>query len=290
MKSMTGFGQAAAEVDGLSLRVELSSVNRRNLDIQCSLPRSMNALEASCVRVLQKGLARGRIQLRVHCERHRRERRVELDHEAAAELLNQLKQLASELELSPPESLAELASFGNLFQELQEEESEDQLWPLLEETLTTALQGLLDMRAQEGAHLQSGLHTLLDEIEALLSPVRELQEQSRSLREEELREAAARLVEASPELEPRLLQELAFQLERGDVREELDRIDGHLLQFREKTAEQTPVGRALDFLCQELAREFNTLSVKVSRADMKRLALTGKEKVEMLREQVQNIE
>lgn len=291
MNSMTGFGEGSAQTPRVSVRVELSAVNRKNLDILISLPRSYSAWEARCQTMLQPFFHRGRVQAKVSIDVKSSGGGWSLDAEKAAEILRQTQALAQQQGLEPIRSVSELLRIPQMWREQNVEDDETEAaWPLLETSLQAAVTGLCAMRAREGEHLREVLAALLEGIRAVAEEIAPLVESAKAELEEKLRASVAKLGSVSTEMEARLLQEIALYGERSDVQEEIDRIRGHVAQCREKLDAAEPVGRSLDFLCQELAREFNTLSVKSSRADINRFALLGKERVEMFREQVQNVE
>ncbi|MGA0333735.1 MAG: YicC/YloC family endoribonuclease [Kiritimatiellia bacterium] len=291
MKSMTGFGQAQLNREGLTIQVEISSVNRKNLDLHFSLPRGLAALEARCQRLIASQCVRGRVQTRVLLESSAPAGKMTLNRERAGEWLAQLNRFAEEQGLEPLRSVAEVLRFPRVFEELEtaEEDSGD-VWPDLEKVLTQAVADLMTMRTAEGAHLKKVLSGLRQELSDLVKQIHPLLPEARQAQSAKIKEAVSGIGNLSAEMQNRLLQEIALQAEKSDVQEELDRLEGHLQQMAVKLDQSEPVGRALDFLCQEMSRELNTLSVKASSAEINRLALEGKECVEKIREQVQNVE
>lgn len=290
MNSMTGFGRGSAEEGGVSVEVEIGSVNRKNLDLQISLPKGYAALEENCAREIAARLHRGRAQVRIFVGRGAETGDLAFDRAAAARLLREVNDFAAEQNLREVASVEALLRISPLFRERETEADTERLRPILDAALRRALDGLVEARAIEGAHLRGALESLLADLRALVAELEPLVPEAREELARKLRAGASGLGSLSPEMEARMLQEIALYAEKSDVREEVDRLKGHLEQAAGKLGASEPVGRGLDFLCQEMAREWNTLSVKASRADINRLALMGKEKVEMLREQVQNIE
>jgi uncharacterized protein (TIGR00255 family) len=292
MMSMTGFGRGSAARDGLSVRVELSAVNRKNLDLTFSLPRAYAALEARCQTKIQKALHRGRIQVRVEIERQGGHSGPLLDTDRAAALLEQANTFAASHGLRPVESVSELLPLSLMHASADStgDDTSEVLASLLDGCLDEALGELTAMRAREGEHLAGVLSEQLDVLEKLLREIEPLIDSAREAVIQKLRESIQALDLDLADAQPRLLQEIALYGERTDIREETDRIQGHILQAREKIQGEGPCGRALDFICQELARELNTLSVKSASSEINRLALAGKEQLEKIREQVQNVE
>lgn len=291
MNSMTGFGTGAArDAKGNHARVEISSVNRRNLDVIVSLPRAHASLESRCQALVQSRLHRGRVQARVDLETIRPSSKLVLDESRADEALRLANTYAENRGLAPLTSVRDLIRVPHVLVEQETESCDSGLGELLESAVSAALDALCQMREQEGAHLQEVLDAHLDELETLVGDIEPLLPSVREEQTAKLLEAVGTLGLDPEAAQPRVLQEVALHVEKSDVREEVDRVRGHLAHARTKLKEAGPVGRGLDFLCQELAREFNTLAVKAARADINQLALQGKERVEMFREQVQNVE
>lgn len=290
MKSMTGFGRGSAQADGCMVQVEISTVNRKNLDVQANLPRPYAGLEALVQKKVAQALSRGRIHLRITVDAPRGRGRLTLDMERAADMMQLSRELAEHLGVEPIRQANDLLRMPEI---LRTEESElplDTVSPLLEQALELALDDVTAMRTREGEHLRSALETPLARMAELAAGVEPLLPAAREALVAKLREGLAALDAPSGSGDPRLLQEIALYADRSDVTEELDRIRAHLDQAAERLGSDEPVGRALDFIAQELAREFNTLSVKSGSVAINRLALEGKETVEIFREQVQNVE
>lgn len=288
---MTGFGVGEArDARGNFARVEMSTVNRRGLDVNISLPRAHTVLESRCQALVQSRLHRGRVQARVELETIRQTTEFAWDEARADEALRLANAYAESRGLAPLDAVKDFLRLPLVLVEKETDTGENDLGDLLEQAVTAALDALCRMRGREGDHLKVVLGEQLDALETLVGGIEPLLPLARD-------EQTAKLVESVKSLgldpeaaQPRVLQEVALHMEKSDVREEVDRIKGHLAHAREKLEEAGPVGRGLDFLCQELAREFNTLAVKAARADINQLALRGKERVEMFREQVQNAE
>lgn len=290
MKSMTGFGQAQLSGPGMRLQVEISSVNRKNLDVHVSLPRGYAALESRCQQLVAAHCSRGRVQVRVGLETLQSGGVQGFNRERARAWMSEINAFAEEAGLEPLRSVTEVIRLPQVLGEEQTEAADAAVWPLMEQGLKAALEELVAMRETEGRHLQEVLGGLLTELEALVAGLKPLLPEAREELREKIQKSVADLGTLSTEMQQRVLQEIALQAERSDVQEEVDRLEGHAAQMRSKLSGEEPVGRALDFICQEMARELNTLSVKASRADINGLALSGKECVEKIREQVQNIE
>lgn len=290
MNSMTGFGRASATKGSCTAQVELSTVNRKTLDLQTSLPPKLAALDAEVGKVLRTCLHRGRVNLRVKVEESAEALPVHFQEERAEQLLKEVNAFAAEQNLNPLEDVKEVLKLPGVWAESTLEDAGPHAAEAVREAVQAALDSLMKMRQLEGAELKMRLEDIRVALIETVSKVAPLVKEAREEQEARLRERVEEVGELQPEMQTRLYQEVVLYAEKSDVQEEVDRLGAHLEQMAIKMEEEGPVGRALDFLCQEMAREFNTLSVKASRTDINQTALQGKELVEQLREQVQNIE
>lgn len=302
MRSMTGFGQATAADARRQVTVAVRSVNHRFLEIRLRLPEEARGSEAALQELLGAELSRGRVEATVEVRRlGEREVEVEVDRQVVR------KAHAAFEGLVAGGLVAEQLTAGDLLRlpeavtvRVAAESWEEGAEALLLAVAREARDQLVAGRAAEGERLARALAERLDELAAVAADLEALapevrREAAAALRgrlDELLAEAAASAGRPDPaRLDPgRLEQEVALLADRGDVREELDRLAAHLDHFRELTAAGGAVGKRLDFLTQEVLRELNTLGAKCRHAAMTRRVLDGKVLVEQLREQVQNIE
>jgi uncharacterized protein (TIGR00255 family) len=291
---MTGYGTGAAENARRRIDVVAQSWNHRHLDLVVRLPESHRFLEPVVRERAARQASRGRCEVIVRIE-SRGDRRLALrvDREA----VRALRAEGTELEAA---GLAEARlSLGDLLRvpQLVSFEAPADEWTvadreLLEQALDAALAAFAVARAGEGARLREALLRARTELGALVD---ELERRRRALAgnaERQLRERLDALLPGGAEGLPpeRLAQEVVLLVERGDVREELDRLRSHLAHFDEIAAEEGAVGKRLDFLVQELLREINTLGAKSRDAESTRRVVDAKVLCEQMREQIQNVE
>ena len=287
---MTGFARAEGHDErGYGWSWEVKSVNSRGLDIRCRLPSGFDRLEIMVRAAVLARFERGAITVALTVAPP--EGRVQLSINRG--FLNQLmalhKELAGRVEASPPrlESLLAIRGVVEAVAEEETEEGRERRDSQIIVTLDAALDALAVERAAEGERLTPVLCAYLDEIRDLTEEA----ERNAPLEAEALKAQVARLIEAEPSLpEDRLAQEAALLMTRADVREELDRLAAHVTAARGLIERDGPVGRRLDFLCQEFNREANTLCSKAMDNELTRIGLDLKAAIERLREQVQNIE
>jgi len=292
IRSMTGFGAATFEVEGQRFALEIRSVNHRFLDIQIRLPRALGKLEAELRAELKRRFARGRFDVAVTppggtggLQRVRVDPAVVAEYVTAAAELQRSQPVVGVLDLTTLFSLPGVASF------VEAELPEDALRAGLDAALDVAASALDAMRAAEGKVLVQDLRARLDRVEELAGALDARAGDVRAAVRERLRRRLAELGLEAGALDPaRVAQEIALAAERLDFAEETVRVRSHLAQFRALLELAEPVGRRLDFLLQELAREANTIGSKCADAPLSHLVVELKAELERCREQVQNVE
>lgn len=296
--SMTGFGRAMATVGGFGYAVEIRSVNHRYLDLRVRLPRELAAAEGAVRSRVAARLLRGRVELGVHpvAGEGEGEARVEIDRGLARAVREAHRRLAAELGIPDAADTVAVAAHPGVLVPATLALSDEEIERGLGEAVDAALDALEAMRRREGEALAEDLRRRLDaasELQTRLAaraPALSAAYQDRLVKR--LRDLMA---EIDAEAEPgRVLHEVAIFAEKSDVAEELARLGSHLGQARDllaaKDGAREAVGRRLDFLCQEMAREANTIGSKIQDLEMSRLVLDLKVELERLREQVQNVE
>lgn len=291
MRSMTGFGRAETTTDEWKIEIEVSGVNRKQIDVSLSLPGSLQELEGELRRILTESGSRGRIQAKVHLS-HAGESASHLvfDESLAQQYIEAARTLESSQQIETRLTAADLFRAPGLFRiEESDARAADLRDPVLA-TLDNALNEFHEMQETEGAHLREDLGERIEEIERLLTDLRDLAPRVPELHREHLQQ---RLQESGLDIDyndDRVLREIALFAERSDITEELTRLDSHLVQFRSYLDSSEPAGRSMDFLCQELNREFNTIGSKANDADIAQRIVSAKTELEKIREQVQNVQ
>lgn len=288
MKSMTGYGRGAAEQDGHKLNVEISSVNRKQLDIAVAMPREWLALENDLRKTIASSISRGRVQVRVLVERVSGSgRAVVADAGLLADYRSKLRDL---LGVEPEFTVAELLQLPGVLDFREAEMAPEGVGGLLEAASAAAMAAWDAMRQAEGLHLLADIEARLNLVEAAVTELDRLAPGVVAGQREQLR---ARLENAGVDLDlgdERITRELALFADRCDTSEERVRLRSHLTQFRQLLRADEPPGRTMDFLIQELNREVNTIGSKAADAAMARQVVAAKTELEKIREQAQNIE
>jgi uncharacterized protein (TIGR00255 family) len=292
IKSMTGFASASATAGGLTVGIEIRTYNSRNLDLALRLPAGYTDLEERVRSAIAARLTRGRIEARVHIEDVSDSASpVEVDMARARAVLSALQHLKSELGLEGATSLELVVGVGGVLKAVQPKADLAAAWSVLEGCLAQALDGLDAMRSAEGRHLAVDLGARLDALEAAVGEISRKSAGLAALYQERLKERIAALTQGLVEIDPaRMAQEAAFLADRADISEEIVRAASHLSQFRSIMDAAEPGGRKLNFLLQELNREFNTMGSKISNAAAGHVVVEVKTELEKIREQIQNVE
>ncbi len=289
---MTGAGRAVREGAPGRVEVEAQSVNHRFLKVGVRAHGPLPPLDGLAEEAARACLARGHVSLTV-----RFTPAVEgggaapLDAQLFAAAVERLTRLAALHALEPP-TLADVLMVPGVLAPPPPAAPDSPLAALAREAIGAALADLVDSRAREGARLVAELGRLLDEIAEHTARAAALAADAPRRAAERLRQRMGALLEAAGlRADPAALaHEAALAADRGDVREEVARLEAHVAHARELLAAGEAPGRRLDFLAQEFAREANTLSAKAAEWELGRLALDLKTAVERLREQVQNLE
>lgn len=289
--SMTGYGKGEAQVDHLTLSVEIKTVNHRYNDITVKLPRTLLALENEVRRQVGQVLRRGKIDVYVNLGQADESVVVPTVNQPLAQAYNQLfTHLRNELGLSGGVTLEMIVAQKDVVQLREAESSSEGVRDILQLALGRALEQVSAMRRTEGEATTRDLDERLNQLGALLA---EIERRAPAIPREWQGKLLERLNRLQPNLEydpQRVAQELALFADRCDISEELSRFRSHLDQFRSLFNDAEPVGRRMDFLVQELNREVNTMGSKSNDADLTRVVVALKAELEKIREQVQNVE
>lgn len=293
VSSMTGFARAEGTQEGYSWSWEVRSVNARSLDSRLRLPPGMERLETRLKSEVAGVFQRGNVSATLTLTRPPKQTSLSVNAAVLDQILELAKDVAGRIKASPP-TIDGLLSVPGVLDTVYEEESEEQR-ALLDEAVVSSfkngLDGLAANRKQEGKRLAEVVKGHVDEIEALAGRAVAADAGAPAAIEKRLREQVRALMTDEPSLpEERIAQEVALLVAKGDIREELDRLQAHVEAARELLRSKEPIGRPFDFLCQEFNREANTLCSKAADIELTRIGLDLKASIERLREQIQNIE
>lgn len=292
ISSMTGFGRGSSEVEDTTATVELRSVNKRFLEVHVSLPEGLTALEPKVERHIKQAFERGRFSVQVSLEQRSGDSLpMGFDEKTVASYARLLEALREASGVSAEVDLSHLLHFSEHFLQAEAaQHHEEAAWAAVRRALEEAIERLRAMRREEGRALE-------DDLQRHIDGLRETLHQVEARLPERLREAKARLEERLDELldqrdldEDRLAQEVAYLTDKLDISEECVRLASHTKLFEDALDTDEAVGRRLNFIVQEMHREVNTIGSKANDAEIARHAVTMKERIEKLREQIQNVE
>ena len=290
--SMTGYGRATALNRGIRVDVELSSINRRQLDIHVNVPRALSGLEIPVHKEIQRVIGRGRVSgtITVRYTKLDRSNTIRVNRELASAYIHELRETARSLELDGEIPTAALLDLPGVVAYEGVPEDTQQVWPVLSKALRKALRELVAMRKAEGEALAPVLVEQLDVIEKLVGRFLRRAPKVSTMYRKLLAERLERLGVTSDPDDDRLLREVAIFADKADITEELSRLESHLEQTRDMMKGKGGTGKSLDFIAQEISRELNTVGSKANDAQIAQWVVQGKTAVDRFREQVQNIE
>ena len=291
IKSMTGFGRSVYENDGREYIIEIKSVNNRFNDINIKMPRSLNYLEEKIKKEILKSVSRGKIDLYITFNNNSNlGKSIKLNTEIAKKYIGELKKLSKETEIIDNINIMEISKFPDVLNISVEEAAEEIIEQELLTALSNSIKSLIDMRGKEGSKIKQDLEK---RIKLISEKIEKISSISTGLVEEYIVKLETRikeLLKTDVVDETRLAQEVVIYSDKCSVEEEITRLKSHISQFLNLINEDTPVGKKLDFLIQEMNRETNTIGSKANNLEITNLVVDIKTELENLREQVQNIE
>ena len=293
IKSMTGYGTATAQTEtGRSYTVEIKSVNHRYCDVNVKLPGKLSFLDNDVKKMIKNRFQRGRFDVYIALDEFgRASKQVTFDKELAAQYVEKLQEIGSQLGLDCRLDVLSLTRLPEVLKveqaELDQEESKRQIEGIMNE----ALERLDQMRIHEGQVLESDIVGYLEQIRTIVSTIAQQARTTPEQYKTALGERLKRLTDGVIEIdEARLAQEIVLFCDKIDISEEITRLNGHIDHFFHLLKEENEVGRKLDFLIQEMNREINTMGSKSNNVEIAKQVVEVKAILEKIREQLQNIE
>lgn len=289
--SMTGFGRGEATGGGMTVSVELRTVNSRFLEVTARLPRVLSMRENDVKELIRKKISRGKVNVVANVEKDGEgAASLEINGPAARAYYALLVKLRKTLKLRETVKLEHLLQFSEIFEQKDDGGDDEKPWAVLQESLDAALVALAEMRRAEGGELERDFRARIALLDRRLGEIERLSAEQVPAERVRLRERVTQLLEKAPVDEGRLEMELALMADRLDVTEECVRFRSHNKFFLEALSLPEPAGRKLNFLIQEMNREANTIGSKSSATGIAHLVVGMKEELEKIREQLQNIE
>lgn len=291
MKSMTGFGHASYAQKSFALDVQVRAVNGRYFELRLHAPREYQSLEAEIKKTVSRAIQRGTVDIYLNrSQAGGREVDVEINLTLAKKYQKALSKVKKDLKISGPVTLNMLAAVPDIITVKPTTDSREEEFVLVLQTLEQALNKCNQERDREGLALKADLEKCLDRLTVLRTEFSTLRDQVNKDMGQRFKERLEKLALAVPVDENRLAQEVAIQIDRSDINEELQRLGEHIRAYQELLNAKGNFGKKMDFYAQELLREVNTIGSKSQVARMTALVVEAKTIVERVREQVQNVE
>lgn len=291
LRSMTGFGQSAIELNGERVTIEVSAVNHRFLESSFRLPGVWAAMEPFLREAAKLQVARGKLNINIRREHGPLGRmNVCFDADAAESYISACRELAHRMNSTESVSLNTLATLEGVFYQEDDEKDLEQIKEALIRGLNEALVQLNAARTAEGAAMARDISLRVDQMREALDVIESMIPEIEKAYEERLKARVAELTADLSLREDRVAVEVALLADKNAIHEEVVRLKAHLEHVLELLGSEEPVGRELNFLAQEIQREANTLGSKLRDIGVIREVLRIKSELEKLREQAQNVE
>jgi uncharacterized protein (TIGR00255 family) len=292
IKSMTAYALAEKVETKLHVLAEIRSYNSRHLDVALRLPHGYGTLEEKVKAVINGVVSRGRIEMSLQINDDTDEAyKFEVNIPKARAYYDSIVQLKEHLDLQADVSIDLLIREGGIIRSSEIDRDMETVWTVVKDCLDEALKNLVAMREKEGEMIASDIADRINRIEESVHLIKNKSSDLLLHYQQRLKERIAALTRGMVEIDPdRVAQEAAFLADKSDISEEILRVESHIKQFRAIMKSDEPAGRKLNFLMQELHREFNTMGSKTESTQASHIIVEVKSELEKIREQLQNVE
>lgn len=289
--SMTAFSSTKLTVSTVSVNCEIRACNSKALDISIRITAGYSCLEEKIKSLISEMISRGRLDILIQIsETAVLPAAFEIDEPRALAYYNVLTEIKERFSLKSSISLQMMVGSG-IIKASESEKDMDAAWAAVQPCTHAAVCELATMRRQEGEYLASDIRNRLEGIENQLAKIENESDGMVAYYQERLIRRIQKITQGIVDIDPgRMAQEAAFLADRSDISEEIVRARSHILQFRQFMDAPEPAGRKLNFLLQEMNREFNTMGSKTENTSVSYCVVEVKTELEKIREQVQNIE
>ncbi|OIO60915.1 MAG: YicC family protein [Verrucomicrobia bacterium CG_4_10_14_3_um_filter_43_23] len=291
MNSMTGYGIAVGNCDESEVSVEISSVNRKSLEVSVYLPKEWVKMERDITKRIQERVGRGKINVYVKIASIDAEKGFTWNEDGVGKIFNGLREMSEKLDVPFNPDVTLVLNAMKMSGQDSKLLPEDTVAPVVEVLLEKALDAFIETRQEEGNVLANDMAGRLTQLSTWAKEIAALSKPTIERYREQLM-ARLQQLNLSINLEDeRVLREIALFADKCDVSEEITRLNSHIDSFLQCIQkDEGRVGRKMDFICQELHREWNTIGSKANNIDISRIVVEAKNELERIREQVQNIE
>lgn len=293
IKSMTGFGRCRTVLHGREISVEIKSVNHRFFEFSCRTPKGYGFLDDKLKALVNSRVSRGKIDMFVTVgTAEDTPAEVKINHSLVSGYINAMKEISETYGIENDVTVTAISRFPDVYTVSKAPENEEEITADVLEAANTAIDGFIAMREAEGEKMKADI---LGRAEVILATVDEIDERSPQTVKEYEERLLDRINRTLQDYninidEQRVLTEVAVFADKVAVAEETVRLRSHFAQFSKIMESQTPIGREIDFIIQEMNREANTIGSKVQDAEIAHKVVKIKSEIEKMREQIQNIE
>jgi uncharacterized protein (TIGR00255 family) len=288
MFGMTGYSFKESYCDDVYISTEVKSVNHRFLEINVSMPYYLNSMELNIRDLIQSKLHRGKVDVNLSFKLKENNFDVDVDLKLAGKYIDCLKKIISEFNLKDDVKLFHLTRYDDIIQTSKKKDY-SKYWDIIKNSFNQNIDEIISMRDKEGVATKTNLVDIVNEIikniDTITKQIPVMEQKTFSNIKDKVVELIGDKVD-----ENRLLNEVALMVNRSCINEEVERLKMHSEQFLKITEEKEDVGKRLDFVCQEMHREINTIGSKVTLSELTENVIIVKNNIEKLREQIRNIE
>lgn len=293
IKSMTGFGRCRTVLHGREISVEIKSVNHRFFEFSCRTTKGYGFLDDKLKALVNSRVSRGKIDMFVTVgAAEDTPAEVKINHSLVSGYINAMKEISETYGIENDVTVTAISRFPDVYTVSKAPENEEEITADVLEAANTAIDGFIAMREAEGEKMKADI---LGRAEVILATVDEIDERSPQTVKEYEERLLDRINRTLQDYninidEQRVLTEVAVFADKVAVAEETVRLRSHFAQLSKIMESQTPIGREIDFIIQEMNREANTIGSKVQDAEIAHKVVKIKSEIEKMREQIQNIE
>lgn len=292
MKSMTGFGRATANLGGFDVSIDISSVNRKGLEASCGLPKEWAGAERLVISEVKNFFTRGKVNVAIRVNFKDANSSFCSNADVVANALEKMKKVCEQVNVEFKPNFDDLMTMCFKLSDTSQtsDDFEDSVWKSLESVLNQALQNIDAMRIVEGKALADDI---LSRLATLSKFVDDIKSASKTTVLEYKNQLLQRLKNLDLNIDlsdERFLKEISLFADKCDISEEITRLSSHICQFETCVKSNENLGRKMDFICQEIGREINTIGSKANNLALTKIVIDFKNELERIREQVQNVE
>ncbi|MCG8700655.1 MAG: YicC family protein, partial [Bacteroidales bacterium] len=288
LKSMTGFGRTACELDSKNVTIEIKSLNSKQADVYSRLPNAFKEKELEIRNLVIQELNRGKIEVTITVETTNSAQAALLNEPVIKEYHRQLLALSNDLG-TPDDDILQLIMRMPESLVAPKDELEDKEWECIRANISEALVMVDNFRKREGSALQKDIAERVDMIQDLLQQISPYEKERINSVRERINKSLNEFIEVDKIDTNRFEQELIYYLEKIDITEEVVRLNNHCKFFTEVIASEQNAGKKLSFITQEMGREINTIGSKANNSDIQRLVVLMKDELEKIKEQLMNV-